>query len=171
MKECLTVFGAVLFVAASASASAIYDFSVNATSQSTLTTFSITCTGMPSSCSGMQLSQITVSSGPGSGAFISSLSVGSTQDVAVFANAFGDSWTFNLDTSKVTGEGTFGFTGSSAVSHGSSGWVGVSGALVLSKATTMPETMTFWSLLLVLIPVFFVCWRQGLVPSPDSPAL
>lgn len=171
MKKCLAVLGALLFVVASASASAIYNFSVNATSQSALTNFSLTCTGMPTTCAGIQASQVSVSSGPAIGATLSSISVGSTFDVAMFADSFGNSWTFNLDTTTITGMKTYTFTSSSTVSYGSSGYVAASGALAISKATAMPEQATLWSLLLVLIPVFFVCWRQGRMSSPHSPAL
>ena len=172
MKKCLGVLGALFFVAGSASASAMYNFSVGATTESSLTVFSLTCTGMPSSCSSVTPSQVTVSSGPGSGAFISSLSVGSTLDVATFANSSGESWTFDLNTSAITGMGTYQFSGSSEVSEGSSGWTGASGDLSVAKsATAMPEPMTLWSLLLVLVPVFFVCWRQGRSASSPSPVL
>lgn len=169
MKNGLAVLGALLFVAASASASAIYNFSVNATKVSSLTTFNFTCTGMPATCAGMQLSQVSVTSGPALGATLSSLVVGSTLDVATFT-ASGGSWTFNLDTSAITSMGTFSFTTSSTVAAGSSGSVAVSGALGVSKATAMPEPAAFWSLLLVLLPLFFVCWRQARTGSLHTPA-
>jgi len=159
MKKAIGVLGALLFVAASCSASASYNFSVNSTTSSSLTKFSLTCTGMPATCAGISASQVSVFSGPAIGAVLSSISVGSTVDVAVFVNGFGQSWTFNLDTSAITSMGTFSFTSSSTVSTSSSGWLAVSGAVGVSKA--MPESMTFWSLLLVLIPLFFVCLRQG----------
>jgi hypothetical protein len=157
MKKCLVFLGALLFVAASCSASDVYNFSVNATSESAVTNFSLTCTGMPSTCAGLEASQVSVSSGPAIGATLSSISVGSSLDVAVFADALG-SWTFDLDTTTITGMKTYTFTSSSTVSYDSSEFVAV-GDVAISKA--MPEPAALWSLLLVLVPLFFVCWRQG----------
>ncbi|HXJ93473.1 MAG TPA: hypothetical protein VMT20_11395 [Terriglobia bacterium] len=171
MKKCLAVLGALFFLAASAGASAIYNFSVNATSKSALTNFSLTCSGMPTTCAGIQASEVSVTSGPATGATLSSITVGSTLDVAVFADSFGQFWTFSLDTTAITGMKTYTFTSSSTVSYGSSGSVAASGALAIAKATAMPEHATFWTLLLVLIPVVFVCWRQGRARALHSPAL
>lgn len=47
MKKGIGVLAVLLFAAASCSATAIYNFSVNATSSSALTIFSFTCSGMP----------------------------------------------------------------------------------------------------------------------------
>ena len=170
MKKCLGVLIALFFVVASASASAIYNFSINATSESSLTVLSLTCTGMPGSCSSVKLSQVTVTSVPGTGATLSSLVVGSALDVATFTGKSGQSWTFDLDTSAITGVGTFNFTSASTVS-GSAGLLKASGALVVSKTAAMPELSAFWSLLLVLVPVFFVGLRPGRSASSPSPAL
>lgn len=111
-----------------------------------------------------------MSSGPASGATLSSISVGSTLDVAVFSTALGALWTFNLDTSTITGMTTYSFTSSSTVSD-SAGLVTASGSVAISKVAAAPEPMTLWSLLLVLVSVFFVCWRQGRSASSPSPAL
>lgn len=171
MKRSLAVLGALLFVTASASASAIYNFSVNATKDSALTDFSLTCSGMPSSCGSITAGQVSVSSGPGTGASLSSLLVESTLDVATFASTSGESWTFDLYTIAITGMTTYTFTGSSVVSEGSFGPVTASGSLAVSKMTAMPEPMTLWSLLLVLVPIFFVCWRQARTAPANHPIL
>jgi hypothetical protein len=171
VKKCLILLGASLLVAASARASALYNFSVNSTSESTVTGFSLTCSGMPSSCAGVQASQVSVTSSPGAGATLSSLVVGSTLDVATFTDNSGEYWTFDLDTTAITGMGTFNFSSSSSVTEGSSSLLVVSGSLTVSKTTAMPEPMTLWSLLLVLLPTLFVCWRQGCVAPPRSHAL
>jgi hypothetical protein len=168
VKKVFAVLGALLLVVASAGASTIYSISIDSTTKSAATNFSFACSDVLSTCAGIQISQLSVSSAPGAGATLSSLVVGSSRDVATFTGASTGSWTFDLDTSAITGTGTFDFTSSSNVSEGSSGLVAVSGALSVSKTTAMSEPMAFWSLFLVLVPLFFVGWRQGRIVRPHS---
>ena len=121
-----------LFLAASAWASDVYTFTINSTKYSSLTTFSVSCSGLPSAtCAVFGPSQISVTSQPGSGAAIETLDLTGAADVATFANNTGESWKFDLLTSNITGLGTYSFTGSSILSEtgGStgSGYVSVTG--------------------------------------------
>ena len=184
MRLRFLAFGALLlFLAAPAWASTIYTFTINSTTYSSLTTFSVSCSGLPSATCGVFVpSQITVSLQPGPGAAIQTLDLTGAADVATFANSTGESWTFDLLTSNITGLGTYNFTGSSILSETGgpkgSGYVSVTGHVQMSQATAMPEASALWSLLLVLIPTFLIGWRKdwtsnfkSQVRLPASPRL
>ena len=174
MRLRLLVFGVLfLFLTTPAWASDIYTFTINSTKYSSLTTFSVSCSGLPSAtCAVFVPSQITVTSQPGPGAAIGSLDLTGAADVATFANSTGESWKFDLLTSNITGLGTYSFTGSSILSETGgptgSGSVSVTGQVQVSQATVMPEASALWSLLLVLIPAFLIGWRKLLDPNFKS---
>jgi len=168
---------AVLFLLASASQTLagtidIYTFTINSTPYSSTTTFSVSCTGLPSgTCAVFTPSQITVTSGPGSGATAETLALTGTADVATFANSSGEIWTFDLFTNKITGLGTYSFAGLSGLTEvggPKSGYVSVSGQLKVTQAVAMPESGAFWSLLLVLIPTFLIGWRRDRTSNFES---
>ena len=88
MRLRFVVFGVVLlFLAAPAWASTLYTFTINSTQYSSLTSFSVSCSG--ATCAALVPSQITVTSEPGSGATVETLALTGTADVATFANSTG----------------------------------------------------------------------------------
>lgn len=162
----------VLFLTAPVWASDIYTFTINSTKYSSLSTFSVSCTGLPSAtCAAFTPGQITVTSEPGSGAAADTLALTGIADVATFASK-SESWTFDLFTNNITGLGTYSFTGLSGLTEvggaKGSGYVSVSGQVKVSQAVAMPEPGALWSLLLVLIPTFLIGWRKDRTSNSTS---
>jgi hypothetical protein len=162
----------LLLFAAPAWSSDIYSFSINSTKYSSATTFSVSCSGLPSAtCAAFGPSQITKGSEPGGGAVADTLALTSTADVAVFSTST-EVWTFDLFTNNIEGLGTYSFTGLSGLTEaggsGGSGYVAVTGEVTVTGPSSMPEPGALWSLLLILIPTFLIGWRKAPTPNFKS---